>query len=161
MSYIFLNYTFWNIYIKGINIMNQLLSVCLMLLCSCSVMAEQYMCIPEASGGLGYDKTTKSWNVSSFDTGRNYIVNVKDKENPSYAATVSYINETLPSYLCQEEPSVNALVCSSFLGQFNFSIGTLRYIESYMFGYVQGKDNKYNAPKVTVGTCSPYPNKAS
>mgnify|MGYP001823129356 CR=1 FL=1 len=55
-----------------------------------------------------------------------------------------------------EESSVNALVCNSFLGQLNFSKETLRYIESYMFGYVQGKDNKYNAPKVTVGTCVPY-----
>ena len=141
--------------------MKQILSVCLLMLCSCSVMAKQYMCIPEASGGLGYDKATKSWKARNFDTGRNYIVKIKDKENPSYAATITYLNEALPSYLCKEESSVDALVCSSFLGQFNFSIRTLRYIESYMFGYVQGKDNKYNAPKVTVGTCSPHPIEAS
>ncbi len=140
--------------------MKKLLSVSSLLLCSGSVMAEEYMCTPEASGGLGYDKIAKSWNVSSFDTGRNYIVKIKDKEYPSYAATVRYPNETLPSYLCKEEASVNALVCNSFLGQLNFSKGTLRFIESYMFGYVQGKDNKYNAPKVTVGTCSPYQAKA-
>lgn len=141
--------------------MKKLLSVSLLLLCSGSVMAEQYMCTPEASGGLGYEKTTNSWNASSFDTGRNYIVKVNDKEHPSYAATVTYLNETLPSYLCKEETTVNALVCNSFLGQLNFSKEKLRYIESYMFGYVQGKDNKYNAPKVTVGTCSPYQAKAS
>ena len=136
--------------------MKELLTVSLLLLCSVPVIAEEYMCIPEASGGLGYDKNTKSWKASSFDTGRNYIVKINDKENPLYAATVTYINETLPSYLCKEEPSVNALVCNSFLGQLNFSKATLRFTESYMFGYVQGKDNKYNAPKVTVGTCSPY-----
>lgn len=141
--------------------MKKLLSVSLILLCSGSVMAEEYLCSPEASGGLGYDKRTKSWNASSFDTGRNYIVKLNDKEHPSYAATVTYPNETLPSYLCKEESSVNVLVCNSFLGQLNFSMGTLRYIESYMFGYVQGKDNKYNAPKVTVGTCSPYQDEAS
>ena len=141
--------------------MKQMLSVCLLMLCSCSVMAEQYMCIPEASGGLSYDTKTKSWKASNFDTGRNYIVIIKDKENPSYAATVTYLNETLASYFCKEESSVNALVCSSFLGQFNFSKDTLRYVESYMFGYVQGKDNKYNAPKITVGTCSPYSIEAS
>ncbi|RKZ68882.1 MAG: hypothetical protein DRQ44_03765 [Gammaproteobacteria bacterium] len=141
--------------------MKKLLTVSLLLLCSGSVMAEKYMCIPEASGGLGYDKKSNSWSVSKFDTGRNYIVNVNDKDNPSYAATVTTLNETLPSYLCKEEPSVNALVCNSFLGQLNFSKGTLRFIESYMFGYVQGKDNKYNAPKVTVGSCSPYQDEAS
>ena len=119
-------------------------------------MAEEYLCTPDASGGLGYDKVTKSWNASSFETGRHYIVKIKDKDNPAYAASVSYIDETLPSYLCKEETSVNAVVCNSFLGQLNFSMETLRYIESYMFGYVQGKDNKYNAPKVTVGTCVPY-----
>ena len=63
--------------------MKKLLSVSLLLLCSGSVMAEQYMCTPEASGGLGYDKTTNSWNDSSFDTGRNNIVKVNDKEHPS------------------------------------------------------------------------------
>ena len=141
--------------------MKKLLSVSLILLCSGSVMAEEYLCSPEASGGLGYDKSTKSWNASSFDTGRNYIVKLNDKDHPSYAATVTYPKETLPSYLCKEESSLNALVCNSFLGQLNFSMGTLRYIESYMFGYVQGKDNKYNAPKVTVGTCSPYQDEAS
>ena len=141
--------------------MKKLLTVSLLLLCSGSVMAEKYMCIPEASGGLAYDKKSNSWSASKFDTGRNYIVNVNDKEYPSYAATVTYPNETLPSYLCKEESSVNALVCNSFLGQLNFSMGTLRYIESYMFGYVQGKDNKYNAPKVTVGTCSPYQDEVS
>lgn len=141
--------------------MKILLIVSLLLLCSGSVMAEEYMCTPEASGGLGYEKSTKTWEASSFDIGRNYIVKINDKENPMYAATVTYVNETLPSYMCKEETSVNALVCNSFLGQLNFSMGTLRYIESYMFGYVQGKDNKYNAPKVTIGTCSPYQVEAS
>ena len=97
--------------------MKELLTLSLLLLCSVPVIAEEYMCIPEASGGLGFDKNTKSWKASSFDTGRNYIVKINDKENPLYAATVTYVNETLPSYLCKEEPSVNALVCNSFLGQ--------------------------------------------
>ena len=136
--------------------MKTLVTAGLMFLCSGSVMAEEYICKPDASGGLGYDKITKSWNASSFETGRHYIVKINDKDNPAYAASVSYVDETLPSYLCKEESSVNALVCNSFLGQLNFSMETLRYIESYMFGYVQGKDNKYNAPKVTVGTCAPY-----
>ena len=140
--------------------MKKLLSASLLLLCSGSVMAEEYMCTPEASGGLGYDKTERLWNVSSFDIGRNYIVKLNDKEHPSYDATVTYLNETLPSYLCKEETTINVLVCNSFLGQLNFIKEELRYIESYMFGYVQGKDNKYNAPKVTVGTCSPYQAKA-
>ena len=136
--------------------MKKLLTASLLMLCSSAVPAEEYMCTPEASGGLGYDKISKSWSANRFETGRHYIVKVNDKDNPTYAASVTYVDETLPSYLCEEESSVNALVCNSFLGQLNFSKETLRYIESYMFGYVQGKDNKYNAPKVTVGTCVPH-----
>ena len=83
--------------------MKTLFSASLLLLLSGSVMAEEYICKPDASGGLGYDKITKSWNVSSFETGRHYIVKINDKDNPAYAASVSYVDEILPSYLCQEE----------------------------------------------------------
>ena len=141
--------------------MKKLLTVCLLLLCSGSVMAEKeqktYLCITEIAGGIKYDSSVKSWKEAKFKTPEKYLIKFNDKDYPLSSATISEFGTGYPIYYCEEEGKykVAPLVCHSPFGHFHFNKKTLRFLESYMLGYIDGIDNNDNTPLVRGGTCSP------
>lgn len=58
---------------------------------------------------------------------------------------------------CKVDNSYNfdKVKCWTFGGELIFNPKTLRYIHTYLHGYISGEDNNDNTPTITIGKCSP------
>lgn len=135
------------------------LLVCLLVLCSGSVIAENeqvnYLCTSKVSAGLWYNKDRQVWSPESFDAGVKYLVKVNDKKHTSHSATAIKYGGEQSTYYCNKDLGTNEFLCKTSTGQFVFSQNELRFIRSYMHGYNDGIKNNDNTPVITGGTCSP------
>lgn len=143
-------------------VMKKLLVFCLLLACSSLVLAKKeqknYLCTGEVEGGLDFNESTGKWDGGKFGAGVKFLVKVNDKEYPEFAATVSPVSQKKPRFIClkgDEYTYANAQVCKGFYGRFVYSLETLRFLSSYLVGYLDGKDNSGNRPAIQGGTCSP------
>ena len=144
--------------------MYKFLVICLLLICSGSVMAEmeekQYLCVSKVAGGFSFNNEAKTWKGAGVDVNgtEKYLVKLNDKRYPKATATVTPFGEENPAYRCgggnKKLGSTHA--CHAVYGQFFFNQKSLRYLLSSMGGYIDGKDeNTGYFPFIEGGTCSP------
>ena len=152
-------------------IMKSLLALCLLLLCSGSVMAETkysdlpvhepeivtYLCIEEASGGLKHNKNTNTWEGVKYKPSGKYLVKVDIAGEYRHTATVTDFGDKEPRFTCKENYTNGGRYhCDKSFEQFIFSQKTLRYVKSSMIGYViDWGENNDSTPHIQGGTCSP------
>jgi hypothetical protein len=115
-----------------------------------SIAQDSYLCISEASGGVAYNSNQNKWEGTKFKTENEKIILIK--KNSQWKLKEfghSFEND------CSEMSEYGILRCQISFGEFIFNSKTKRYLESYILGYIDGKDNNKNTPSVTIGKCSP------
>jgi hypothetical protein len=135
-----------------------------------------FLCVPELASGIRFDMARRRWTHGQFRTNGNSIV-VKVEVSgrgevdlfgelvhvTEYAVSVSKLGEQ-NSEICIDNGSSkgidvhisnNGLIrCSTGLLDFKVNLGTMRYLEVYANGYIDGRDEEGNTPAITVGKCS-------
>lgn len=123
--------------------------------------AESWLCITDMATGFSADKTTKIWTQANFKPVGRYII--KPSTNPRWKYIVSKFGESeaLPEATCNSGPNeYGYLNCEPGFGDFKFNSNNLRFIRTYIAGYVEiGSHNKYmtegnDDPGIEIGRCS-------
>ncbi|MEY5028045.1 MAG: hypothetical protein RLZ63_360 [Pseudomonadota bacterium] len=109
-----------------------------------------YLCIPDGASGISWNKSSKRWEQTKFN-----VQNVKlllKKTNSGWEW--SDFGESY-SQKCGEINNVGFLNCDIIGGQLKFNKNTLRFMTTYLFGYVDGYDTNDDTPSIRFGKCSP------
>lgn len=144
--------------------------------------AGAYLCTDTTAGGVVYREKQKKWvgtNFTSFSGSKNHLFNIKFKGRYIRAATkvkgsvyTVSITDTGSSFdqkclsffqdsfsMSNDSFSINdgstfSIQCHTAFGHFLINLRTLRYMNFYSWGYVDGADNNKNTPSVTIGECA-------
>ena len=110
---------------------------------------DTYLCIPSSATGFSFTQKTSRWEESSFNIEEKKFL-LKKKTGQWQWSNFGETNE----YTCQErgQTSIN---CNLFLGEVIFDKKTLRYLKTYLPGYVDGVESNANTPHIMIGKCSP------
>jgi hypothetical protein len=128
--------------------MKNYLYVFLIILSSFAYAQDAYLCLPKNATGFSYLQNSKSWEISTFNVSDNkYLLKNKsgkwfwDKFGRDFPNSCNEFNQRI--------------TCNLFVGEVIFDKKTLRYIRTYVTGYVDGVTNNDNTPLIEIGTCSP------
>lgn len=132
--------------------------------------ADAYLCVAEMSAGLQFESTQNAWRSSVFNTSAKFIVKRATQTEAAVGwswAVWSLGNKTLPEYVCKQDfDGGGFLYCEGF-GQFKFNNKNLRFVSTYMIGFVddrlsdgdspfgQSRKEGQDTPLVRGGQCSP------
>ncbi len=114
-----------------------------------SYAQQAYVCVANSSSGFKYDKNIRKWESTKLIPSDDKKLLKKDVGGWSWASFGSGYPER-----CGEINKYGVLNCQTFFGSLIFDKDTLRYMETYMAGYVDG-DREGNTPSITIGKCSP------
>lgn len=135
-----------------------------------------FLCIPEAAGGVSFNETTKRWESTKFRLKRGLVVKLKHLRTFSeknifgksetfteFRMRMTEVGEK-DEYRCYhvskhtDEVTIGEagyLTCNgSDLTEYRFDFKTNRFLRAYLQGYVGGADNNNDTPSVTIGTCT-------
>ncbi len=116
----------------------------------------KYLCIGNKSTGFKYENG--NWNSVDFKVDKRYLVAVKKhwfKDEVLYSITE--FGKDRASFYCDKEApdKYGYIICEEGLGSFRVNIRTLRYMDVYPVGYIDGKDNNAtDTPSIEIGTCT-------
>lgn len=135
-----------------------------------------YFCTVEFAAGLAYNQTTKRWQSTtlrpdySFILGLEFIETKQDELLPGLSvkkSTVSSYNialivagsEAMPCLSEDRDAAVmydgNPFVrCTSGVKEYSFNFQNNRFLQAYMHGYVDGKDDGGDTPSMSGGMCT-------
>jgi len=129
--------------------MKRLIFVFLITMCSVTSAQDAYLCIPKSATGYSYIQVTNSWEMTSFSVGNDkYLL-----KNKSKSWNWDRFGESNSFSTCKEIGS--QISCARLGGDVIFDKKTLRYLRTYIAGYVDGVNNNNNTPLIEIGTCSP------
>lgn len=111
---------------------------------------ETYLCIPDGSPGISWKSNIKKWTPTSFNVEDQKFLLKKTSSGWAWSRFGdSYSDE------CGEILASGLLTCNILGGELRFNKKSLRYLETHMFGYVDGVDSNANTPFFNFGKCSP------
>ena len=136
-----------------------------------------YLCIEEMVAGLRFNESQEQWTASTFRPTDRFVVNVDfvqpetlelDGANQTwtygiYSATISLLGDEYVATCYGHGRSPNTeipvyndglLACRAGLKEYQIGLQSMRYISSYMIGYVGGQDANTDNPAVMGGTCT-------
>jgi len=128
--------------------MSKLITIFLFAICSVAQAQDTYLCIPKSATGYSYEKVTNNWEMSSFNVGNEKYLLKKKSNTWSWEK----FGESNSFSSCKE---MNSRITCSLVGDVIFDKKTLRYLRTYIAGYVDGVNNNNNTPLIEIGTCSP------
>jgi hypothetical protein len=130
--------------------MKKLIALILMLMYTNSCFAQQaYICVADSSTGFKYNSNSRIWEQTGFRVSEDKKLLKKVGQGWEWSSFGSTYGEK-----CGEINSYGLLNCDILFGTLRFSKNTLRYIETYTVGYIDG-DKGGNTPAITIGKCSP------
>jgi len=116
-----------------------------------SFAQNSYLCVPTSSTGFKFDSNTKKWNRKflSDDLKQILIKTDGDWKWKNFGQEWGLV--------CNKDFEKDGLlICPVIGGEVKFNKKTLRYIQTYTMGYIEGiENNKSDTPGMTIGTCSP------
>lgn len=139
-----------------------------LLLASSGAWAQEvssYLCVTDMANGFKFDAGSKTWQHARFTASSKYIVS-RPKEKSSWSWVLREVGSQDIRGFCKSDINeVGNLFCDTGGGQFKFSKGTLRFINSHAMGYWHDQnplvENKYRSkegadtPFIEIGKCSP------
>ncbi len=132
----------------------------LLIFSSTSVFSQQhwtprdsYICIPSQSTGFFYSKSEKKWKSTSFNVeGKKYLVKrVKDEGYRWSELGTDRVTFCENSMFTKKFGHVS---CKLFDGSLELQLSTLKFIETYNHGYIDGSTENTLTPNMTIGTCA-------
>ncbi len=111
---------------------------------------DSYLCVSEAIGGISYDAARKKWEGTKITNDNNKLIITK-KNNLWKLKEFGGSTE----FDCDEPRKTGSFRCEIFFGEFLFNPKTKRFLQTFIFGYIDGKDNNENTPSIIIGKCSP------
>lgn len=127
--------------------------ICILFFSSYTLVASaqnSYLCIPSKSTGFSFDNNKNSWVVSTFITTESKRILIKSNSKWEWRRFGDKWGEP-----CGDISEAGWLTCNGFFGTVRFNKNNLRYVETYTFGYTDGKNNNENTPSISIGTCTP------
>ena len=123
------------------------------------VMAESYLCITDASGGVRFNERNDKYEGTGFKEGRKYILK-KLRNSEEYVqewANWSWNkfgekNENINLTDCKYVEAIGLLKCDTSGGQLWFNYKKLRFALTEMFGFYGSDPN--DDTYLEVGSCS-------
>lgn len=131
--------------------------------------AQQWFC--EANSAVGYiyglaeGATEYDWHYTPFSVDHRYIISVEeDEEDVVNYPEVTRLGESEPVFECNIGVG-ETIICVRTLSNFTFNTDTMRYVMTYMAGFLDAQDvmiadgvltNNPNAPRIEIGECAPF-----
>ncbi|GLJ00477.1 hypothetical protein Sbs19_42950 [Sphingobium sp. BS19] len=112
--------------------------------------------------GFKYDIASKRWQNARFNASEQRLI-IKPSTNPAWQYVVVEFGkpEGFPEATCKQLPNkYGFLFCDGIFGDFKFNTLNLRYIRSYLAGYVEITPNNRlseeggDTPNIEIGKCS-------
>ena len=134
------------------------------LLAAGAANAQSYLCVSEMAAGLQFDSVQKSWRSNVFTATSKFVVKraTSDEARVGWKWAVWALGrDSLPNFVCTEEFTGDGFLYCQGFGQFTMNRKNLRFISSYMTGFVDdGLSNPSrteggDTPSVNGGRCSP------
>lgn len=118
-----------------------------------------YICIPTASTGFSIKNGGSKWETTRFRI--DDVKKILKRNNGKWEW--SKFGESLGFSDCGGDDfgvggdfnSAGYIFCNTFGGHVRMNKKTLRYIETYEIGFIDGKDLNTDTPSIDIGTCSP------
>jgi hypothetical protein len=138
---------------------SRLLLAIFFVICSYPANAsESYLCITEEKTGFSYSKGR--WETVKFEVSDDKLILrvFKDSDlttwfGEGYTHGVFPLGSKAPMYACVTNID-KRYICRVGFGSFFFSPDSGRFIKTYPFGYVDGKDSQSDNPTISRGRCS-------
>lgn len=157
----------------------------LVLLCSADCRAADYSgayyCTPVGSGGLQFNKTLSEWQATTFNKkpGDDFIIRARKTGQRVATDPTTNTQTELDDYKltyadsgakdaenCGPQPDgsfsmwgwANTVECYASLEDVRVNLDKLRYLKTYLVGFIDGEDNDENTPFLEGGTCTKIPN---
>ena len=129
--------------------MKSFLYVFVMVLSSFVYAQDTYLCIPSSATGFSFTQKTNRWEETSFNIVEKKFLLKKKAGQWQW----SNFGETYEN-MCQER-SQTSINCNLIFGEVIFDKKTLRFLKTYLPGYVDGIETNANTPHMLIGKCSP------
>ena len=140
--------------------MKKILSIVFsLLLTNLAFSQEAYICLPSKKTGFAFNLSTKSWEQINFKT--NEEKKILKKNGMKWEWRIFGSKDDWSD--CGGDGfgqggdfnSSGFIFCTVLGGHMRMSKNTLRYVETYELGFIDGKDQTGNTPLIGIGTCSP------
>lgn len=121
---------------------------------------ERFLCETTHSAGMHYVEEQGEWSNSFFTPGAKYIIAPPSSASSEFQFLVTPLGEDFWEFLCDQGFDDSSLLhCESLNGSFRMHRETLRFQETYDFGYLtrdQSTDQSGATPFIAIGICSPF-----
>lgn len=127
--------------------------------------AETFICVADYAAGLAFDKAAKKWKSAIFDPREKLLLSKATPEEAKKGAVwvVKETGSTVPRFVCNEDFNEAGYIYCRGFGDFRFNRKNLRFISTYMIGFVTdgiespnsifGNEGE-NTPSLSAGRCS-------
>lgn len=110
---------------------------------------EAYLCIATQTAGFYFNNKNKQWESTKFQTSDvKYLL--KKKSNGW-----EFMDFGSNAGLACGNFHQSRLKCDLILGELYFDNKTLRFLKTYVTGYIDGRNSNEDTPSVQIGSCSP------
>lgn len=147
---------------KGaINLIREPLLVCMLLVFAAkSAYSEQFLCSPDAVGGVAFHEPFGQWVGTKFKAGPDFIISQPPSDHIANGQVEFIVTElgTDASHIWCETgfSDEGELLCEDAFYTLQFNKETLRFSEIYKIGFVSGENNNDNTPSISIGKCASF-----
>jgi hypothetical protein len=124
-----------------------------------AISQEAYICLPSKKTGYIFNVSSKSWEQANFKTNEEKKILKKNGmkwEWRIFGEKHGYSDCGGDGFGKGDDfNSAGFIFCSIIGGHVRMNKNSLRYIETYEIGFIDGKDQSGNTPLIEIGTCSP------
>lgn len=114
---------------------------------------DSYICTPTQSTGFYFNKNEKKWKPTSFNVeGKKYLVKrVKDEGYRWSELGSDRVTFCENSMFTKKFGHIS---CKLFDGSLELQLSSLKFIETYNLGYIDGSTENTLTPNMTIGICA-------
>jgi hypothetical protein len=124
--------------------------------------AESWLCIGDLATGFAFNKETRRWEITKFNTNDSrYIISSSQSKESPYLVRNFGSDSSFPLAFCKDGFSADTFLrCRGLVTDFSFNVKTMRYSYSYNVGYINPtpgvNDMKEgdDTPLIEIGRCS-------
>lgn len=130
--------------------------ICTIILIGSAQAADRFFCVGDQASGFVLENG--KWRTATFNTKDDkYVVErippFQGLGGETLTWAVKRMGQSSDVFQCRESGE-DRIICGGLGYGFVFNPKTLRYLEFYGLGYVDG-DAPNNTPAITLGTCTP------